>query len=282
MLCIYHNDLDGRCSAAIVKLAFPAAECRELSYEDPIPWEAVKGERVWLVDFSFQPFEEMIRLQKEAGSLVWIDHHAAALDAAKAAGFECDGLRSLERAGCELTWAFLHAEEPEPQAVRLLGRFDVWDHDDPEVLPFQFAMRGIEAGPDNAILWDRLLNADDGTLVADFVDRGRHIQEYQRVIDAETAREMAFETELAGRRAIACNAGRGSPLFDAVLDPKRHEIMISFRWIKGQWSVSLYSEPGSSVDVAKICAAYGGGGHKNAGGFQCSALPFKLGGPDGQ
>jgi oligoribonuclease NrnB/cAMP/cGMP phosphodiesterase (DHH superfamily) len=277
MLCIHHNDLDGRCSAAIVKLAFPAAKCLELGYEDPIPWELIKGERVWIVDFAFQPFEHMIRAAQSAAALTWIDHHKASIDAAKAAGFEVEGLQEIGRAGCELTWAFVRGDDPEPQAVRLLGRFDVWDHEDPEVLPFQFAMRGVDdTSPGASILWDRLLSADDGPLVAEFVKRGAHIQEYQRVIDRETVEDMAFETEIDGLRAIACNAQRGSELFASVFDPSRHDLMLSFRWVKGRWTVSLYSPAGSAVDVAKICAAYGGGGHANAGGFQSAKLPFEL------
>ena len=45
----------------------------------------------------------------------------------------------------------------------------------------------------------------------------------------------------------------------------------------GQWTVSLYTTPETGIDVSLIAKAYGGGGHKQAAGFNAKKLPFPLG-----
>ena len=92
MICFYHRaDLDGRCSGAIVKAHFPECRMIGMDYGEEMPWtEIYPNEEVYLVDFSLQPFEKMIRLQKLA-QLIWIDHHKSAIADAEAAGWKNGG-----------------------------------------------------------------------------------------------------------------------------------------------------------------------------------------------
>ena len=88
MICIHHNDLDGRCSAAIVKKWFDGLlnntrrlEFIEMDYKDSVDyshWNS-KFEDVIIVDFSLKP-DEMQALRSRSGDVVWIDHHATARD----------------------------------------------------------------------------------------------------------------------------------------------------------------------------------------------------------
>jgi oligoribonuclease NrnB/cAMP/cGMP phosphodiesterase (DHH superfamily) len=275
MILIHHNDLDGRCAAAIVLRKHPSAETIEMKYGDAIPWEKLEGQDVWIVDFCLQPFEEMVKLQEVAKSITWIDHHKSALEQAANADFMCNGVQEEGRAGCELAWAYCFDGKPEPRAVTLLGRFDVWDHADPEVLPFQFGMLAAPDSTPTAKAWKRLLD-DDGAVVDLVLHHGPVVRQYQENISREKAESSSFEMEFEGKRAICMNgAGKGSLAFDSVFDPKRHDIMLNFGWHGSSWTVSLYSRDGKP-DVSKICAAHGGGGHPGAGGFQCAKLPFEL------
>ena len=62
--------------------------------------------------------------------------------------------------------------------------------------------------------------------------------------------------------------------FDQINDPDKHDIMICYvQSSDGNWIVSLYTEK-EHIDVEKICAKYGGGGHKGAAGFRPETLPF--------
>lgn len=157
-ICFYHRaDFDGVCSAAIVKKFVPGCELYGIDYGDPFPWDKVMDgpqvsaaeleagsglprRQVYMVDFSLPP-DEMKRLA-EVSDLTWIDHHKSALDSNM--GLEVLGYQTSALAGCELTWLWFTRGESEkylvrgmdptaeqvsrlPEAVRLLGRYDVFD-----------------------------------------------------------------------------------------------------------------------------------------------------------
>ncbi len=278
MKCFYHkSDLDGQCSGAIVKLKFPECEMIGIQYGDPFPWEnVIPGEAVWMVDFSLQPFGDMIRLSNLA-ELYWMDHHKSSLDEAYEWKFMASGGQNCQigKAGCELTWQSCHPEIPPPRAVTLLGRYDVWDHHNyPGALEFQYGMRNQDdTRPDNVDFWSDILDGCGEVNRITFT--GETILAYETRQNAAYVRSCGFEVELDGLRCLAVNKGlTGSLLFASRYDPEKHDAMLAFCLRKsGQWTVSLYSDK-SDVDVSEICKARGGGGHKGAAGFQCAILPF--------
>ena len=76
MKCFYHSaDLDGHCSGAIVKHKYPECELIGINYGDEFPWDDLDiDDPIYMVDFSLQPFDQMIKLGKHF-NLIWIDHH---------------------------------------------------------------------------------------------------------------------------------------------------------------------------------------------------------------
>ena len=187
-----------------------------------------------------------------------------------------------------MTWKQLFPQVPLPEAVRLLGRYDVWDEHNPEwesrILPFQWGMRTIEHRPEEPI-WDRLLSPEavDTAFVESLVLRGRTCLEYERIHSLQYAQARAFKTELkfGDRQLQAVGLNRGlcnSRAFDSVWNSQTYELMIAFCLTpEGHWKVSLYTTR-TDVDCGQIARAYGGGGHPRAAGFQCQDLPFKPGG----
>lgn len=295
MKCFFHSiDLDGHCSGAIVKLGQPECAMIGINHGDQFPWERiVTGETVYMVDFALQPFDEMIKLAQRC-RLVWIDHHASALQEAEQAlqygllAKPLDGLRDDKLAGCELTWIYFSAlagergrlnQEAGPEdrnhVVELLGRYDVWDHAaHPSIIPFQYGMRGIDTWPDKGRglnLWKRLLVYQDQEMVDHIVEMGRAIHAYQEQIDEQDAQALGFDAELDGLRCRAFNRRRanGRPFRE---DAEGYDAVLAFWYENGRWTVSLYSD--GKVDVGAIAKARGGGGHKGAAGFQCQELPF--------
>lgn len=290
MKCFYHSaDLDGHCSGAIVQRRFGHEDCEliGINYGDAFPWDRIEtGELVYMVDFSLQPFMDMLRLHQLA-RLVWIDHHKSAIEEADVHrdyvphpdGIE--GLREIGRAGCELTWQFLYPRSISPLAVDLLGRYDVWDLKNPAVLAFQYGMRMFKTFPNDeasTALWDDLLSTDlktQSNLVNGIVKDGTTILSYIKSDNEKYCRSSSFVTELDGLKCIAINKlMTNSQLFDSVWDKQEYHAMLTFGIRKGKWTVSLYSDR-EDVDVSAICKARGGGGHKGAAGFQCDILPFK-------
>jgi oligoribonuclease NrnB/cAMP/cGMP phosphodiesterase (DHH superfamily) len=245
-ICFYHKaDLDGVCSAAIVKHFVPECELYGIDYGDEFPWDlvrpgpeadtdplwmhlfkpengykcgdnwetlTVKKRTVYMVDISL-PYEGMVRLA-EVSNLTWLDHHKTALEANE--GLRARGMRDTTRAACELAWVWMSLfPDPEkmpdsytfeefdgdlPEAVRLLGRYDVWDKDHPEwesrILPFQYGMRTFKWSYDpNSTSWGTLFAANSAVteFVARVVAHGESILRYQAEVNRKACEAGAHE-----------------------------------------------------------------------------------------
>lgn len=279
MKTFYHSaDLDGHCSGAIIKQKYPECEMIGIDYGHKFPWNSIKNnEVVYMVDFSL-PFVYMKRLDSMC-KLVWIDHHKTAIDEAHRKGFIANGGQLLEvgRAACELTWEYIYGVDTTPYSVLLLGFYDIWNHEDENVLPFQYGVRQFDdTSPENKDLWNIILNHSDECV--DIAKSGRIILRYEKSQNTKECSAYAFETVINGFRAICINKGFcSSKIFDSVYDTKKHDIMITFVRKKlpaKEWKVSLYTS--EDIDCGAIAKGYGGGGHKGAAGFLCDELPFEF------
>jgi oligoribonuclease NrnB/cAMP/cGMP phosphodiesterase (DHH superfamily) len=278
MKCFYHSaDLDGKCSGAIIHRKFPECGMLGYNYEEEFPWEAIeKNEMVFMVDVSL-PMEQMQRLNSMC-RLVWIDHHKTAIDAAHRCGLIAYAkVLEVGKAACELTWRYCYPDVVLPYAVFLLGRYDVWDLRNREVLPFQYGMRTKDTYPTTQI-WETVLSPGGYLLVDSIVTEGSTILSYVAMDNKNYIQDLGFETVIDGGSttytAFAVNKGHtSSQLFDSI--SKEYDMFITFVWIgkNDKYRVSLYSE---TVDVGVVALKYGGGGHKKAAGFVCDVLPFNL------
>jgi nanoRNase/pAp phosphatase (c-di-AMP/oligoRNAs hydrolase) len=60
-------------------------------------------------------------------------------------------------------------------------------------------------------------------------------------------------------------------MFDTVEED--YDIMMPFVFDGKRWTVSLYTKK-KDIDVSELAKKHGGGGHRQAAGFQCDQLPF--------
>ena len=267
MKCFYHkSDLDGHCSGAIIKLRFPECEMIGVDYKDSFDdFKADVGETIYVVDFRF-PADEMKTISEDY-DLHWIDHHKTSIDEAHASGFLSSGGQSLEVgiAACELTWGYLF-KEISPLSIRLLSKYDIWDHEDQRVMPFQWGMRdNPDTLPDNTDFWKTVFFKQG--FVEYTTEKGAVLLRFQANQDAKYAKGMSYETEFEGFRAIVMNKSyANSKAFDAVYDPEKHDIMIMFGVKPGQCKYAIYCDK-PEIDVSEIAKKYGGGGHRGAAGF---------------
>lgn len=289
MLIIHHYDLDGHCSAAIIKYLHPVARCYEMNYEDEIPWEDIKDNIVYIVDFSFG-LEDMKRVMKEAKQVIWIDHHVSAIKDLKSISNSVLGSRDIEEtySGCELTWKYIFPNDPMPRAVHLLGRYDVHDYADPETIPFEYAMMSKDTNPETCMnLWVNLFNNQDDpgefnfwdkeNLVEETVEEGKPMQEFVEKMNVNTVKNVAVTVLLEGHKFLAVNSYLiNSNALEKVFQAKKWDAMMVFYRKSGGWSVSIYNGNHDGVDCVAIAKKFGGGGHKDAAGFFCKKLPFEV------
>lgn len=287
MKCFYHNsDLDGHCSGVLVKIEYPECEMIGINYGDEFPWDSIKNdETVYMVDFSLQPFEKMIKLNQKC-NLIWIDHHKTAIDEYIKwfnRGHFMGGMRSIDYSACELVhkYIYLSSDNNIPYFIRLLGRYDIWDLDwDNNVLPFQMGMRNYDTDPvlDKVIdnVWKPLLNENNNSKKAflnKIIKKGKIILNYQNKYNERYFNVAAFETEFNFYKSIAINKALcNSKVFDTIKNRFKYDLFITFyRSKNNKWIISLYS---NTVDVGRLAKKYGGGGHAGAAGFVCDELPF--------
>jgi oligoribonuclease NrnB/cAMP/cGMP phosphodiesterase (DHH superfamily) len=286
MKVFYHSaDLDGHCSGAIVRAKHYNLKSEDvigINYGDEFPFDIISDrETVYMVDYCLQPFDDMLKLNKIC-KLIWIDHHKTAIDEAEKRGFfPYQSHLVVGRGACELAWEFcMGAENKIPKGVYLLGRYDVWDLIE-GTLEMQNGLRMHDTSPDNQKMWNEFFY--DEMFVDATLRVGETLLKKKEMDDKAYSKACAFETEFylgikpGYYRCVAINRGlTNSQMFDAVFDPEKHDVMLTFVWRKGQWTVSMYTPMESEIDVGIIAKKYGGGGHVHAAGFQCDKLPFEL------
>jgi len=279
MKCFYHSsDSDGHCSGAIVKFHYPECEMWPIDYGDTFPMNKIKdGETVYMVDFALQPFDQMIELTKKC-KLIWIDHHKTALEEAEKRGFVVRGLRRIGIGACSLVWEFINPHLPIPKPVKLLAEYDVWDHSDPDTLPFQYGMRMRETDPateEGMKLWEKLFESYGRVVFNVILRQGKIILEYQKQIDAKYCSRYAYPVTFEGYKALVLNRGiANSMTFENAPGAKDADIFITYAFTGRSWIVSLYANKPEDIDVSEMAKKYGGGGHKGAAGFTCSDRQF--------
>ena len=280
MKCFYHNDLDGKCSAALVYNEMKNKFSREVelcpvNYGEAFPWGSIgDGEDVWMVDFSLQPFSDMIKLSNVA-KLTWIDHHKTAIEAYTQSKTTIRGIQRNGIGACQLVFDYIHPNIAVPDAVRLLAEYDVWNHKDPRCLPFQYGMRLRDLSPEDN-RWAIIFAAPaDSAAITDTVATGDTILNFIKQDNRVRAGAACFDLNFEGLHFLAANQGPcNSQLFDSLIKPE-HDAVLAFYWARDKWRVSMYTSK-EGVDVSPIAKKYGGGGHAGAAGFQCTELPFPL------
>lgn len=252
----------------------PDCKCFPLAHGKEFPFHYVKpNETIFMVDFCL-PWDDMIKLKYSCKNLIWIDHHISGIEDynkhLRMTGNEFRGKRELGKAAIELTWEWFAEESIHvrdmPLAVKLLGRYDVWDLEyDPRVMTFQYGLRLWAMKPDDET-WAELFD-DEGDMINEIAKKGAAVLEYQRQDFTRYMKNYYFEAKFDGLKAICVNrTNTSSHIFDGFYDQKIHDIMICFVFNGNQWRITLYTEK-EGISCAKIARRFGGGGHAKAAGF---------------
>lgn len=317
-VCIYHSiDLDGWMSAAIVKLMYEKvikerSEYRKedmslvhtmefigYNYGDTIP-DLSSYEFVIMCDISF-PKDIMIKLSQEK-EFIWIDHHVSAIrdniclvDIAQCEGSKIKLNLNSKFAACELTWQYFFPNDPMPEIVRLLGRYDCFGHkgtdEERKVLEFQYGARQCISNYKEAYnyLIDEGANYKNPEIntINIIYEKGKSIYQYL-CTEAKQAYKNGFKIILREyrdelklnpfdldkgtniiREFICINKERFNPInFGIDYHKDGYDGCACFHIDStGTYCFSLYNDNGL-VDCSLIAKQFGGGGHKGAAGFR--------------
>lgn len=274
-LVIHHSaDFDGLFCREIARKFLPDAELVGWDFGQP-QIDPGNADVIYILDLP----PESVKFDADGGSfqsVVWIDHHKSSIEkwGDRFPGYRIDGV-----AACRLAWQwfsgrtnlpskedFLNRRVAEPLAVRLAGEYDVWDHrDDKEDVTFQFGLRA-----QSEINWDALLRDDRG-LTRSYIAEGLLVERYSRKGNAEIIKSRGFDLKFEGLNFLALNTTKkSSTTFEAGVE-ERHDgcLAFSFDGKNKVWIVSMYGvDHKRDIDLSKIAVKHGGGGHRNACGFQ--------------
>lgn len=303
---IYHSrDLDGICSAAIIKKKYPEAALLGYHYgEDDIPlFEAIKEEKpdlVIMVDVSL-PIPRMELMAEMCGNLVWVDHHVSARkdfvahfgveelsDYSEMLGWKFKYVYDSSIAACEGLWKYLFPDEEIPLGVQLLGKYDTWRQGTEAVYEMSYS----------SMNWDDALNFQMGMRLPDnysigsicgmlsndkpyeFVDvqilRGKTILAYQAAQDVYYLQNLSsYVRQWEGLKCLVKIGGNSSSTaFESVWNPELHDLCASCYYDGKTWTYSL-STMKDGVDLSALAKKFGGGGHVKAAGFSSGKFLFQ-------
>lgn len=261
-ICIYHgNCADGFTAAWAVWKAHPDIEFFAGVYGEPPP--DVTGKHVVLVDFSYKR-PVLDSLAKSARSIVILDHH-------KTAQADLDGFLNcifdMERSGAQIAWDYFHAGKPRPALVDYVADRDLW----------RFALPGsrqiaacIFSHPYDFKTWDWLANRADFTMsLQEMVGEGDAIERKHHKDIAELLRQTRRTMKIGGMVVPVANLPY-TLASDAAGEMAKDAPFAAcyFDRNDGQRVFSLRSRGTIGADVSLVAAQYGGGGHRNAAGFQ--------------
>ncbi|MGH7175412.1 MAG: hypothetical protein ACREGR_03590 [Minisyncoccia bacterium] len=264
IVVIYHKhcpDGFGAAYAAWKKFG-DAAAYLPASYGDEPP-EGLEGKEVYILDFTYDEHPEaMTELAKITKKFVVLDHHASSRALVEAAP---EHVFDNDRSGATIAWSYFHPDEPAPQFLKYLEDGDLYRFALPET---RNLFTYLIVQPYDFDTWDEL--------VASFEDEARrplllakaaaYEEFYEKLcaISVKAAKKVRFEEyECLFANSLPSITMRSH--IGNLLYTKLPPLALVVSAHPDGFGVSIRSD--GSVDVSKLAAKYGGGGHAGSAGF---------------
>ena len=268
MLVIYHrNCIDGFCCAYLLKTVFSDAIFYGYNYGDDLPDISLfEDHDVILADVSF-PRDALEIRHAVAKSFIVLDHHKTAEENLRGLPY-CRF--DMTKCGAELVWDYLSPGTEPSVLVKYVGDGDLWKF----LLPYSRQIRAVlQATPHDFSLW-ALLDHDIRNKFQDLVTGGTWIERWTSKIVAE-ANKKAEPIELFGRLGGIVNFSCKS-LVSEVAGTIAETRDFGICWWKENDMYYYSMRARNGQDISSIAKALGGGGHKQAAGFQGPFSPREL------
>lgn len=263
IVVIYHDkcpDGFGGALAAWKKFG-DAADYIPAGYGDPVV-RGLEGKEVYLVDFSYEKEEYIDEIARVAKRFVILDHHESSRARVERAP---EHVYDANRSGASIAWAFFHPDTPLPRLMQYLEDGDLYRYalsETREVYSYLFVL------PYEFSAWNTLLaDLEDDAKRAKLLEKARAYTEFFEALakrSIERAKRVRFEgyevyfaathPDITMRSYVAHELYMKLPPFAIVATANPNGFGVSLRG-------------DSSVDVSKIAAKYGGGGHPGSAGF---------------
>lgn len=283
-LCIYHgNCADGFGAAWVVRKALgDGVEFHPGVYGQPAP--DVTGRDVLMVDFSYKR-PVLNEIASKARTVLILDHHKTAAE--DLAGLpppldgpynpaamehwqrECNSpnalhaLFDMDRSGAGICWDFFFPDKPRPRLIDHIEDRDLWRFKLPQTREIQAA---VFSYPYDFSLWDDLTAGPVGR----FAVEGKAI-ERKHFKDIDELLGVCQRRMKIGGHDVPVASLPYTLTSDAGHKMATGEPFAACYWDTPNGRVFSLRSTDEGMDVSEIAKQYGGGGHRNAAGFQ---LPY--------
>lgn len=268
VVVIYHGPCnDGFTAAWAAWMRFgEKARYYQTNHGKPPP-SGLKGKDVFILDFSY-PKEVVKEIEKQANSLVILDHHLTALN--ELSGFDCF-VFDMKRSGCGLAWDYFHGN-PRPNLIVHVEDQDLWNFDYSHTREIMAVIETTEKTFEN---WnDLFLSLEDDAKYQNIAKQGRTMIDYRNHIVRERFVKKPTYIYLDNNIVPAANSTIWQSEIGAALSRNNDSFAaVWFQLSDGRFKISLRSDKRMGMDVSKVAQKYGGGGHKNAASFITEHVP---------
>lgn len=283
-ICIYHgNCADGFGAAWVVRKALGSSvDFQAGVYQEPPP--DVTGRNVLMVDFSYKR-DVLNEMAQAADTILILDHHKTAaedldglpppLDGAYNPSAmlhwqrECNSpnalhaLFDMNRSGAGIAWDYFFPDEDRPALIDHIEDRDLWRFNLPQTREIQAAVFSYSY---NFALWDDLMTGPVGR----FAVEGTAIERKHHKDIAELLGVCERRMKIGGHD-VPCASLPYTLTSDAGHKMAEGEPFAACYWDTPAGRVFSLRSTDDGMDVSEIAKQYGGGGHRNAAGFQ---LPY--------
>lgn len=269
-LVVYHGDCtDGFTSAWAAWLMYGDNAEYIPAYYSPDEEFDVKGRFVYFLDYC-PSREKLLQYSEEAKLLKVFDHHVGARRICGDLAF-CEF--DMERSGAGMSWDFFQKGTPRPALVNYVEDRDLWRYDlhkSSEVSKyiFSFPLGDFQ-------LWSTLRDDIENNLFTKVIPIGDAL---------ERSANTAIQTILKNTQTMDFLGNEAVPIVNTTLYMSEignilaEDAPFAVVWYQngdGKFKYSLRST--DRVDLSRLAALVGGGGHANAAGFVSALPPWELG-----
>lgn len=221
---------------------------------------SLRGKEVYFLDLVYGP-ETMRRVIKEADKVIVVDHHVSAKESI--VGVK-DKLFDINHSGAVLAWRYFHPGRSVPRILRHIEDEDLWKFKMKDTMAVNARLELLKF--DFKEFDKAIRDFEKPALRKKFIQEGNLLGAYRTRMVRRLIEENATLVSFSGYRILAVNGARpfNSEIGNALCKIKPPLAMV-WQEKKNNISVSLRSD--GTVDVSKIAARFGGGGHKAAAGF---------------
>lgn len=237
-----------------------------------LPEEKLIGKEIYVVDNSFsrEVLEELMRTNK---CVVVIDHHGSAR--ADVEAFP-QNVFDNDHSGAVLAWNYFHPGKKVPMLLQYVEDSDLWNFKLPHT---EFIGLYITSYPFDFLSWSTLAKiVEDKEKRKRCIEDGKAIGRYFNQVVDEVVKKAEY-VQFGKFRILAVNSS--SKKFTSVIGNILAKKAAPFGvvWFEAQGVLHVSLRTNGKIDVSKVAAQFGGGGHKNAAAFIMpftGELPWKI------